>query len=161
MVPARASGTSGLPTQSVSTVTLPLAYARGWNGNPWQALIWQPAELATLWSELLGIEFEARAHEDGREHHIATIAGTQLEIKASAREDGTPTPDALDFGGPHSNVELSFTVDDAGAVQARALQLGFRMHMPVEQQPWGNFGTVLDPEGNRLGLFTPPPTGSH
>jgi hypothetical protein len=119
-----------------------------------------PEGLATLWGELLGIDFEPRLHPDGREHHIATVGGLQLEIKATLREDGTPTPDALDFRGPHSNVELSFTVDDAAAAQALAVELGFRVHAPVEQHGWGAFGTVLDPEGNRLGLFTPP-TGSH
>lgn len=120
-----------------------------------------PAELAALWSELLGVEFAERRHDDGREHHITSIGAMQLEIKASLREDGTPTPDALPTGGPHSNVELSFTVCDCHQTHARALQLGFREHAPVQRFAWGSFGTVLDPEGNRLGFFTPPPAGAN
>lgn len=117
-----------------------------------------PARLATFYGMLLGVRFERKVHDDGRDHRIARLAGTHFEIKATTTVDGELTPDAVDpdLSGDVSTIELSFTVPDAAASWDYALMLGAMAHQPVTHQAWGSFGTVRDPEGNRVGLFSLP-----
>lgn len=115
-----------------------------------------PARLTSFYELLLGLAFDHRRHGDGREHWVTTVDGIHLEVKATHRTDGTPTPDAVVAGGSHSSVEVSVRVDDAYAAVLHALELGARPHMPVVERSWGSVGVVLDPDGNRLGLYAPP-----
>jgi predicted enzyme related to lactoylglutathione lyase len=117
-----------------------------------------PAGLAAFYGMLLGVRFERRLHDDGREHRIANVGGLQLEVKAALTPDGEPTPDAVVGAalGVPSSIEISVEVDDAVASFDYALRLGATAHMPVETHPWGAFGVVLDPDGNRLGLWSKP-----
>jgi predicted enzyme related to lactoylglutathione lyase len=45
----------------------------------------------------------------------------------------------------------------AGAA-ARAMVNGGKIMLKAEQLDWGTFAVVLDPDGNRIGLFEPPTT---
>ena len=116
----------------------------------------QPAVLAAFYERVFGMTLEHRAHDDGREHWVCELGSVHFEIKATRRADGTPTPDAVTTGGSHSNIELSLQVADAQESFALALDAGAAAHQPLETYRWGSFGVVLDPDGNRLGLFTPP-----
>lgn len=117
-----------------------------------------PARLSSFYGMLLGVRFERKVHEDGRDHRIARIGGTHFEIKATTTPDGDRTPDAVapELAGDVSTIELSFTVPDATASWDYALMLGAMAHEPVTHHTWGSFGTVRDPEGNRIGLFSLP-----
>jgi predicted enzyme related to lactoylglutathione lyase len=116
----------------------------------------RPAELAAFYERVLGISLEHRQHRDGREHWITNIGAVHFEIKATRRDDGSPTPDAVATGGSHSNIELSFRVDDAVATFDLAIECGGRVHQPLVEYRWGAFGVVLDPDGNRLGVYGAP-----
>jgi len=52
--------------------------------------------------------------------------------------------------------ELSFRVPGVPSAVARALVAGGRVLQPAETFAWGTFAVVLDPDGNRIGLFEPP-----
>lgn len=125
------------------------------------------ARLAAFYGMLLGVRFEHRVHADGRDHRIAEIAGLKFEIKATHAADGERTVDApratttaTDGGTESSSIELSFSVPDAAASFAYALTLGAFPLIAVETQAWGAFGTVLDLDGNRVGLYSETPTSS-
>ena len=116
-----------------------------------------PASLAAAWLTVLGIELEHRVHEDGREHWIGDLGGVHVELKALTTAAGETTSDAVgDEARGTSRAELSFTVGDARATFERALAEGWTAHEQPAEHRWGTFCTVLDPEGNRIGLYTPP-----
>ena len=52
-------------------------------------------------------------------------------------------------------------VEDVEATCRRAEQAGGKVHRPMQRNPLGvTFAYLLDPEGNQLGVFTPPaPSG--
>jgi predicted enzyme related to lactoylglutathione lyase len=116
-----------------------------------------PDRLSAFFQKVLRVTFRHRAHEDGRVHFIASLAGVQLEIKALRKADGTPTPDAAgtDPNGV-SRSEVSFQVSGVAGAAARAMVNGGRIVLKAEQLEWGTFAVVLDPDGNRIGLFEPP-----
>lgn len=117
----------------------------------------KPADLARFYEQVLRTAFTHRVHDDGREHWITSLGGVQLEIKAVVTAAGTPTADSfgsIDASGT-SRSELSFQVGDVPAAAARALVAGGRMLQASEAFSWGTFAVVLDPDGNRLGLYTP------
>ena len=106
---------------------------------------------------------EHRQHDDGREHWVTNIGPVHFEIKATQQADGSPTPDAVvSDGGGHSNIELSFRVEDAQRTWDAAIAAGGSAHQPLVTYRWGVFGVVLDPDGNRLGIYAacPPPSGA-
>src|SRR4051812_43811294 len=107
----------------------------------------EPAELASYYERVLGINLEHRAHGDGREHWITNIGQVHFEIKATRTREGAPTPDAVSGGGAHSNIELSFRVDDPAGTFDLAIEAGGRVHQPLIEYRWGAFGVVLDPDG--------------
>ena len=52
---------------------------------------------------------------------------------------------------------VNFRVGDLGAVLASLRSEGCRVFDQVEQSEYGRFGWVLDPEGNKIELWEPPP----
>ena len=117
-----------------------------------------PARLAAFYGMLLGLRFERRLHNDGREHRIAKLdAGNtplHFEIKAARTSSGEVTPDGQGVVGSGS-IEISFEVQDARAACEYAVVLGGEELLPVVEEPYGSFGSVLDPDGNRVGLYSP------
>lgn len=118
----------------------------------------QPGKLAAFYGMLLGLRFERRLHPDGREHRIAKIgpegSSVHFEIKLSVTPAGQVTPDATPSAG-HGASEISFEVQDAHAAFDYALVLGATELLPITDKPYGLFGSVLDPDGNRVGLYSP------
>lgn len=118
----------------------------------------QPAELARFYEQVLRTAFTHRVHGDGREHWITSLGGVQLEIKALQSAQGEPTADAYSSGEASGigRSELSFQVAGVAGAAARALVAGGRMLQTAQRYDWGTFAVVLDPDGNRLGLYEPP-----
>lgn len=67
--------------------------------------------------------------------------------------------------GPHFAVEVSYmcvqvpcvVVDDTAAAAAKAEGLGGKVLVPVQSAPSGlTFAHLLDPQGNHIGIYTPP-----
>lgn len=122
----------------------------------------QPAELARFYERVLRTSFTHRAHADGREHWVVALGGIQFEIKAVEGAQGEPTADAFSSGEATGmgRSELSFRVAGVAAAAARALVAGGRVLQKAQAFDWGTFAVVLDPDGNRLGLYEPPATDS-
>jgi len=114
--------------------------------------------LAAFYGMLLGVRFEHRVHTNGCDHRIAKIASLHFEIKATHTAGGARTLDApAEVAGgvdATSSIELSFSVPDARASYDYALTLSASPFISVEDYAWGAFGTVLDPDGNRVGLYS-------
>lgn len=123
----------------------------------------EPKRLVDFYGAVLGLRFEHRVHPDGREHFINDLEGIHLEVKALVAADGSATSDAVKEVGPSgdvSSIELSYEVVDFDTAFHGAVDLGARVHSEPEDFAWGRFGVVLDPDGNRLGLFAPPSSSS-
>lgn len=115
-----------------------------------------PARLVGFFEKVLRVTFAKRAHDDGRVHYIASLAGVQLEVKALRTADGSPTPDAAGTNVDGvSRSEVSFQVAGVAGAAARAMVNGGRIIQKAETFSWGTFAVVLDPDGNRIGLFEP------
>jgi predicted enzyme related to lactoylglutathione lyase len=123
----------------------------------------RPADLARFYEQVLRTSFTHRVHEDGREHWIVAMGRVQLEIKALATAAGAPTSDAFDSVGSvgTSRSELSFRVADVAMAVHHAVAAGGSLLQPAETFSWGTFAVVLDPDGNRLGLFHEPTAASN
>lgn len=115
-----------------------------------------PRRLVALYEELLGLGFEHRAHDDGREHWVTDLGAVHVEVKATRDAHGHPTPDALDAARGTGRTELSFTVASASGSVSLACRLGCTVVQEARRHAWGEFGAVLDVDGNRIGLYTPP-----
>ena len=117
----------------------------------------KPAELARFYEQVLRTALTHRVHDDGREHWIVAMGGVQLEIKALETAAGTATADAhgSDAASGISRSELSFRVAGVASAVARALIAGGRVLQKADTYSWGTWAVVLDPDGNRLGLFEP------
>ena len=117
----------------------------------------RPAELARFYEQVLRTSFTHRVHDDGREHWIVEMSGVQVEIKALVAADGSPTADAhaSDAATGMSRSELSFRIAGVASAVARSLVAGGRLLEKAQTHSWGTWAVVLDPDGNRLGLFEP------
>lgn len=117
------------------------------------------AKLAAFYAKVLQIAFEHRVHEDGREHYIAEVGGgVRFEVKALHTAAGERTADAgpTDGAARASRSEISFRVNDVSGASARALVTGARVVQKAAVETWGTFGVIQDPDGNRIGLWSPP-----
>ena len=114
-----------------------------------------PGQLADWYTAVFGIGFDERRHDDGRWHFVATGPGAHFEIKGESTPDGYPSPDLPRKSARCgiSVTETSFEVPDATAAWERALALGAEELLPLETLSWGRFGSVLDPERNRVGIY--------
>lgn len=116
------------------------------------------AKLATFHAKVLQVAFEHRVHGDGREHHIADLGGMKFEIKSLVTASGERTSDAAGTTGSTevSRSEVSFRVADVAGASARALVSGARIVQKATTHDWGTFAVIQDPDGNRIGLWSPP-----
>lgn len=116
------------------------------------------AKLAAFHAKVLQVAFEHRVHDDGREHHIADLGGVKFEVKSLVTAGGERTSDAGATQGTTevSRSELSFRVADVAGASARALVSGARIVQKATTYDWGTFAVIQDPDGNRIGLWSPP-----
>jgi catechol 2,3-dioxygenase-like lactoylglutathione lyase family enzyme len=61
------------------------------------------------------------------------------------------------FGAPEQRVMLNYRVRDLDAMLAQLKADGVHTDDRVEESAHGRFGWAIDPEGNRLELWQPPP----
>ena len=52
---------------------------------------------------------------------------------------------------------VHFRVDDLDALLAQLRSAGVQVDAKVDKSEYGNFGWIMDPEGNRVELWEPPP----
>ncbi|HLZ69858.1 MAG TPA: VOC family protein [Dehalococcoidia bacterium] len=91
---------------------------------------------------------------DGRIGHAEIVIGdTLLMLSDEAPELGVFSPRSL--GG--NSTSFVFDVDDADAAFQRALDAGATVERPLQDEPYGRGGWVVDPFGHRWSIMTPNP----
>jgi len=67
-----------------------------------------------------------------------------------------PFPHDTDYFGPGSSPYMfNFRVDDLDALLTELREAGVEVLDKVESYPFGRFGWIVDPEGNRVELWEP------
>ena len=61
------------------------------------------------------------------------------------------------FAPSTSGFMINYRVEDLHALLARLRSEGCAVDAKVEESEYGKFGWVMDPEGNRIELWQPPP----
>ena len=60
------------------------------------------------------------------------------------------------FGSKKSQFMINYRVNNLSSLLARLRKEGVRVARKAEKSPYGKFGWVYDPEGNRIELWEPP-----
>jgi predicted enzyme related to lactoylglutathione lyase len=70
----------------------------------------------------------------------------------------SPFKDDTEYFAPSSaSFMINYRVDDLHAVLTALRAEGVKVEDKVEESEYGKFGWVMDPEGNKLELWQPPP----
>lgn len=98
--------------------------------------------------------------------HLGLPADEHGEITFGAPGDAGPlvwSPFAADtkyFEPSQASFMINFRVKDLRAMLAQLRAAGAQVDAKVQEEPYGKFGWVMDPEGNRIELWEPPADGS-
>jgi predicted enzyme related to lactoylglutathione lyase len=104
----------------------------------------QPSVLASFYAKVLGTSLDGGLdHLSGEAMFRTRLDGLEFEIVGSSAATG---------GG---SVQPSAQVDDVADAVRRALEADGSVHLGAASHDWGTYAIVADPDGNRLGLFTP------
>jgi len=104
----------------------------------------RPAELAAFYARVLGTSLDGGLdHLSGEAMFRTQVGGLEFEIIGSSATI------------PGSAVQPSVQVADVTASIREALDADGSVHLGAAEHDWGTFAVVLDPDGNRLGLFAP------
>ena len=68
--------------------------------------------------------------------------------------------DASSFAPSKANFMINYRVEDLHALLAKLREEGCAVEDKVDESEYGKFGWVMDPEGNRLELWQPPPASA-
>lgn len=109
----------------------------------------RPDEAQRFYGELFGWTFEEQGAANGGSYRV-TAAGEAAGIGGAIRAtDGTSPNYAIFYA----------EVADVAETCRRAEAAGGKVLVPVKTAPSGlTFAHLLDPAGNHLGVFTPPPS---
>ena len=82
---------------------------------------------------------------DGPQVAVLVIDGQHVGVASEAPDLGTPSPETVGA----TTVRISLHVDDADAIQARAVAAGAHEMFAVADQPYGlRQGRIVDPFGH-------------
>lgn len=109
-----------------------------------------PCKLAKWYQETLGLATEA----------WGTTYGTSFAPEAMPPNSftvwSTFAADTEYFGNRHQSYMINLVVDDLDAVLANVRAAGGEVIPEKEEQDFGRFGWIIDPDGNRVELWEPP-----
>jgi predicted enzyme related to lactoylglutathione lyase len=72
----------------------------------------------------------------------------------------SPFPEDTKYFEPsRASFMLNFRVKNLHAMLAQLRAAGAAVDEKIQEEPYGKFGWVMDPEGNRIELWEPPATG--
>ncbi|MGK5444054.1 VOC family protein [Micromonospora sp. URMC 105] len=109
----------------------------------------RPDEAQRFYGELFGWTFEEQGAPDGGSYRV-TAAGEGEGIGGAIRATHGTSPNYAVFYAE---------VADVAETCRRAEAAGGKVLVPVQTAPSGlTFAHLLDPAGNHLGVFTPPPS---
>ncbi|MCW2928274.1 MAG: Glyoxalase-like domain [Thermoleophilia bacterium] len=104
----------------------------------------RPAELAAFYARVIGTSLDGGVdHLTGEALFRAQLGGLEFEVIGSNT--------ALGSGA----VQPSVLVPDVTAAVQRALDADGSVHLGAAEHSWGSYAIVMDPDGNRLGLYAP------
>jgi predicted enzyme related to lactoylglutathione lyase len=104
----------------------------------------QPSVLASFYAKVLGTSLDGGLdHLSGEAMFRTRLDGLEFEIVGTTGATG---------GG---SVQPSAQVPDVPAAVRRALDADGSVHLGAATHDWGTYAIVLDPDGNRLGLYAP------
>ncbi|MFU8873078.1 VOC family protein [Micromonospora sp. SL4-19] len=110
----------------------------------------RPEEVERFYADLFGWTFEERGAPGAS--YRQTTAGGEQGIGGAIR--------ATNGGSPNYAIFYA-EVTDVAETCRRAEAAGGKVLVPLRTAPSGlTFAHVLDPSGNHLGVFTPPPAGA-
>ena len=129
--------------------TTPMTRVTGIGGIFFKAK--DPKALAEWYRQHLGLDVQdwgGVAFQGNGEHNPT---GTGTTIWSPFKEDTTY------FAPSKASFMVNFRVADLHALLAALRAEGCDVDTKVEESEYGKFGWVMDPEGNRLELWEPPP----
>jgi predicted enzyme related to lactoylglutathione lyase len=104
----------------------------------------RPGDLASFYARVLGTPLDGGIdHLSGESMFRTQLEGLEFEVIGSSSASGG------------SSVQPSVQVADVQAAVQRALDADGSVHLGVAEHAWGTYAIVMDPDGNRLGLFAP------
>ncbi len=104
----------------------------------------RPGDLASFYARVLETQLEGGVdHLTGESLFRAQVGGIEFEIIGS--NDVTEG----------SAVQPSVQVANVEAAVQRALEADGSVQLAADTHDWGTYAIVVDPDGNRLGLYTP------
>lgn len=90
----------------------------------------------------------------------AVIRWSEQHEAQSASTTWSPfAADTTYFNPSTSSFMVNFRVRDLDAMRAQLVANGCDVDERIEESEFGRFGWVMDPEGNRIELWQPPPAG--
>ncbi|MCW2925217.1 MAG: Glyoxalase-like domain [Thermoleophilia bacterium] len=105
----------------------------------------RPSELASFYARVLGTPLDGGVdHLTGEAMFRTQLDGLEFEVIGSSSLSGG------------SSVQPSVQVPDVAAAVQRALEADGSVQLGAATHDWGTYAIVLDPDGNRLGLFSAP-----
>ena len=104
----------------------------------------RPDVLAAFYAKVLVTPLDGGVdHVSGEAMFRTQLDGLEFEVIGSSAPLGT------------GSIQPSVQVPDVAAAVQRALDGDGSVHLGVADHDWGTFAIVVDPDGNRLGLYTP------
>jgi predicted enzyme related to lactoylglutathione lyase len=103
------------------------------------------AALATWYTEVLGLPIDEGGYTVLRSSGGETLTWAAFSV------------DTDYFGSKEQAVMVNYRVDDLDGMLERLREAGAPVDDHIEEHEYGRFGWAVDPEGNRLELWQPPP----
>jgi predicted enzyme related to lactoylglutathione lyase len=104
----------------------------------------RPDLLASFYAKVLATSLDGGVdHLSGEAMFRTQLDGLEFEVIGSSTALGS------------GSVQPSVQVPDVAAAVQRALDADGSVHLGVADHDWGTFAIVVDPDGNRLGLYAP------
>jgi predicted enzyme related to lactoylglutathione lyase len=111
----------------------------------------EPKALAAWYKAHLGIEVEAWGGAAFRWATPENPGGVGTTV-------WNPFPQDTGYFSPSSaSFMVNYRVEDLHALLALLRSEGVQVEEKIEESEYGKFGWVIDPEGNKLELWQPPP----
>jgi predicted enzyme related to lactoylglutathione lyase len=104
----------------------------------------RPDVLASFYAKVIGTSLDGGVdHLSGEAMFRTQLEGLEFEIIGSSAVLGA------------GSIQPSVQVPDVASAVQRALDGDGSVHLGVADHDWGTFAIVVDPDGNRLGLYAP------
>lgn len=109
-----------------------------------------PAKLAAWYRDVLGMDIEEWGTTFGNAFSPEAMPKNSFTVWSAFAADTTY------FGNAKQSFMINLVVDDLDMALANVKASGAEVVPEKEEQDYGRFGWVIDPDGNRVELWEPP-----